>query len=148
MGVGSGVGGSVVAKTPVLRVVRDGDSADGVGGAAGALVGTGRIGGVTTGGAVGTSGVTTPTESLSPVVTTISGDGAVDGVDDGGVWVTTEGDVGGECVGLMVRTAPEGSGSVWAVLRATKATWSSRSRGHTPILPWRNETCITHSSAQ
>lgn len=122
MGVGSGVGGSVVAKTPVLRVVRDGDSADGVGGAAGALVGTGRIGGVTTGGAVGTSGVTTPTESLSPVVTTISGDGAVDGVDDGGVWVTTEGDVGGECVGLMVRTAPERERCVMVSTKVSSST--------------------------
>lgn len=109
MGVRPGVGGSVVAKTPV--VVRDGGAADGVEGVAGALV--------ETAGGAGTSGVTTPAESLSPVVATSSGDGAEDGVDDGGAWVTIEIDVGGGCVGLAVPTAPEGSGSIWAVLRAT-----------------------------
>ncbi len=112
VGVGSGVGGSAVARTvvslsPVLRVVRDGDAADGVGGATGASVGTSTVGGAMTGGAVGTSGVTTPAESLCPVVTTSSGEGAEDGVDDGGAWVTMESDVGGGCVGLAARTAPE-----------------------------------------
>lgn len=109
MGVRSGVGVSAVVKTvvlnsPVLTVVRDGDAADGVKGAGGASVGTSTV----EGGAVGISGFTTPSESLNPVVAISSGDGAIDGVADGGACVTMmEGDVGGGSVGLVVRTAPE-----------------------------------------
>lgn len=108
MDVRSGVGISDVDKTVVLIEVRDGEAADGVDGAGGVSVGTSAVGGGTTGGAVGISGVTITSESLNTVVPTSSGDGVIDGVADGGAWVTAmKGDVGGGAVGLVVKTAPE-----------------------------------------